>query len=285
MNVEVIAMKIYQLHRFLKLLIMYIKLLPVFIFILAMACQTVPITGRQQLNLVPSDTVLGMSNSEYREFLSKHKVITNTPEAQMVQRVGQNIRHSVERFFMQNNLSERLKGYNWEFNLVDGKSINAWCMPGGKVVVYTGILPVAKDDAGLAVVVGHEIAHAVAQHGDERMSQGLLAQMGGVALATALSSKPQETNQLFMAAYGIGTQVGVLMPYSRLQESEADRLGLIFMAMAGYDPRTAIDFWKRMALQKEGASIPEFLSTHPADQTRIRNIEKLIPEAMRYYKS
>jgi predicted Zn-dependent protease len=157
-------------------------------------------------------------------------------------------------------------------------------MPGGKVVVYSGILPVAKDDAGLAVVVGHEIAHAVAQHGDERMSQGLLAQMGGIALATALSSKPKETNQLFMAAYGIGTQVGVLMPYNRLQESEADRLGLIFIAMAGYDPHTAIDFWKRMSAKKEGGFLPEFLSTHPADETRIRNMEKLIPEAMQYYR-
>ena len=278
-------MKIYQLHRLCNLVINYLKFFPVLIFFLLIACQTVPITGRQQLNLVSSDTVLGMSDSEYRDFLSKHKIITNTPEAQMVQKVGQKIQHSVESFFAQKNLSERLKGYQWEFNLVEDKSVNAWCMPGGKVVVYTGILPVAKDDVGLAVVVGHEIAHAVAQHGDERMSQGLLAQMGGVALATALSSKPKETNQLFMAAYGIGTQVGVLMPYSRLQESEADRLGLIFMAMSGYNPRAAVDFWKRMAAKKEGASLPEFLSTHPADETRIRNLEKLIPEAMQYYKS
>ena len=261
------------------------KLFPILLIVLLFACQTVPITGRQQLNLVPSGTVLSMSNSEYRDFLSKHRIITNTPDAQMVQKVGQNIRHSVELFFAQNNLSERLTGYQWEFHLVEDKSINAWCMPGGKVVVYTGILPVAKDDAGLAVVVGHEIAHAVAQHGDERMSQALLAQMGGAALATALSTKPKETSQLFMAAYGLGTQVGVLLPYSRLQESEADRLGLIFMAMAGYDPHTAIDFWKRMASKKEGASPPEFLSTHPADETRIRNIEKLIPEAMQYYRN
>jgi predicted Zn-dependent protease len=259
-------------------------LLSFFLILSVTACQTVPITGRQQLNLVSSDTVLSMSNSEYRDFLSKHKIITNTPEAQLVQKVGRNIQHSVEVFFAQNNLSDRLTGYQWEFNLVEDKSINAWCMPGGKVVVYTGILPVARDDAGLSVVVGHEIAHAVAQHGDERMSQSLLAQMGGVALATALSSKPTETNQLFMAAYGIGTQIGVLMPYSRLQESEADRLGLIFMAMAGYDPHTAIDFWKRMA-SKQGTSLPEFLSTHPADETRIRNLEKLIPEAMRYYRN
>ncbi len=242
-------MKIYQLHRLCNLIKNYLKLFPVIIS--CFYCVSISSNHRKAaIESRSSGTVLSMSNSEYGEFLSKNKVITNTPEAQMVQQVGQNIQHSVERFFAQNNLSERLKGYHWEFNLVEGKSVNAWCMPGGKVVVYTGILPVAKDDVGLAVVVGHEIAHAVAQHGDERMSQGLLAQMGGVALATALSSKPKETNQLFMAAYGIGTQVGVLMPYSRLQESEADRLGLIFMAMAGYDPRAAVDFWKRMAAKK-----------------------------------
>lgn len=255
-----------------------------FIIVLFIACQTVPITGRQQLSLVPSETILGMSYNNYSEFLSKHKVITNTEDAQMVKMVGQNIQHAVETFFSQNNLSDRLRGYRWEFNLIEDKNINAWCMPGGKVVVYSGILPVAKDDAGLAVVVGHEIAHAVAQHGDERMSQGLLAQMGGVALSTALSQKPKETTNLFMTAYGLGTQVGVLLPYSRLQESEADRLGLIFMAMAGYDPHNAIDFWKRMSSAKQGASPPEFLSTHPADESRMRNIEKLIPEAMQYYR-
>jgi predicted Zn-dependent protease len=225
-----------------------------------------------------------MSYTNYNQFLSKHKVITNTDDTQMVKRVGQKIQYAVERFFSQNNLSDRLKGYKWEFNLIEDKSINAWCMPGGKVVVYTGMIPVAKDDAGLAVVVGHEIAHAVAQHGDERMSQGLLAQMGGVALSTALSQKPKETTNLFMTAYGLGAQVGVLLPYSRLQESEADRLGLIFMAMAGYDPHTAVDFWKRMASAKQGASPPEFLSSHPADESRIRNIEKLMPEAMQYYR-
>ena len=157
-------------------------------------------------------------------------------------------------------------------------------MPGGKVVVYTGILPIAKDDKGLAVVMGHEIAHAVANHGDERMSQGLITQMGGVALSTALASQAKQTTDLFMAAYGIGTQVGVLLPYGRLQESEADRLGLIFMAMAGYDPHEAPEFWKRMSAGKQGAAPPEFLSTHPADATRIRNIEQQMAEAMAYYK-
>jgi predicted Zn-dependent protease len=189
----------------------------------------------------------------------------------------------VERYFHEHNLSGRLKGYKWEFNLVEDKEINAWCMPGGKVVVYTGILPVAKDETGLAVVMGHEIAHAVAQHGDERMSQALLAEMGGMALSLALSQNPSQTNDLYLAAYGAGATVGVLLPYSRLQESEADRLGLIFMAMAGYDPRAAVDFWKRMAASKKGGAAPEFLSTHPADSKRINNIEKLIPEAMSYY--
>ena len=157
-------------------------------------------------------------------------------------------------------------------------------MPGGKVAVYTGILPIAKNETGIAVVMGHEISHAVAKHGDERMSQGLVTQMGGMLLAEALSQKPEETVNLFMTAYGLGTQVGVLLPYSRLHESEADRLGLIFMAMAGYDPHEAVDFWQRMSQAKQGASPPEFLSTHPADATRIRNIRQLIPEAMTYYR-
>jgi len=167
---------------------------------------------------------------------------------------------------------------------VEDKQINAWCMPGGKVVVYTGILPVAQGEAGLAVVMGHEIAHAIAEHGNERMSHGLLAQFGGMALEEALSSQAGATKQLWMSVYGVGAQYGALLPYSRLQENEADRLGLIFMAMAGYDPNAAAPFWQRMASQKGGAAPPEFLSTHPSDATRIENIKRLIPEAMGYYK-
>lgn len=255
------------------------------LLIFLFSCQTVPITGRQQLSLVPSETILSMSSGEYKDFLSKHKVIENTEQAQMVKRVGRGIGHAVERYFSEHNMAGRLRDYRWEFNLVEDKQVNAWCMPGGKVVVYTGILPIARDDAGLAVVMGHEIGHAVANHGDERMSQGLIAQMGSLALSAALSEKPAQSRELFMTAYGVGMQVGVLLPYSRIQESEADHLGLIFMAMAGYDPRTAADFWRRMAESKKGGSPPEFLSTHPADETRIRNIERLIPEAMTYYES
>jgi predicted Zn-dependent protease len=251
---------------------------------LVIACQTVPLTGRQQLSFIPAGQILSMSATSYKDFLSQHTVVTDTEDAGMVKRVGASIQHAVERYFSENNLSGRLEGYAWEFNLVDDKAVNAWCMPGGRVVVYTGILPVAKDDKGLAVVMGHEIAHAVAKHGDERMSQGLIAQMGGVALSTALANKPKQTTDLFMTAYGVGTQVGVLLPYGRLQESEADRLGLIFMAMAGYDPHEAPELWKRMSAEKQGAAPPEFLSTHPADATRIRNLEKQMDEAMSYYR-
>jgi len=225
-----------------------------------------------------------MSFQSYSEYMSKNTTITDTDDARMVKRVGQRIQHAVEKYFSEHNMPNRLEGYKWEFNLIADKSINAWCMPGGKVAVYSGILPIAKNETGLAVVMGHEIAHAVAKHGDERMSQGLITEMGGMLLAEGLSKKPEETANLFMAAYGIGTQVGIMLPYSRFHESEADRLGLIFMAMAGYNPREAVDFWKRMAEAKQGASPPEFLSTHPADATRIRNIEQLIPEAMTYYR-
>ncbi len=249
-----------------------------------LSCQTVPITGRQQLSLLPADTVLSMSFASYKEFMGKHKVVRDTDDARTVRRVGQRIQSAVERYFSGHGMSERLKGYQWEFNLVEDKEINAWCMPGGKVVVYTGILPVTRDEAGLAVVLGHEISHAVAGHGDERMSQGLVAQMGGLALSVALSQQPKETNDLFLAAYGIGVQVGALLPYSRLHESEADQLGLIFMAMAGYDPHSAVEFWKRMAASKKGGAPVELLSTHPADATRIKNIESHLPDAMTYYR-
>jgi predicted Zn-dependent protease len=236
------------------------------------------------LDLIPAATMLPMSYTSYKDFLSKNQVVQNTPEAEMVKRVGARTAKAVEQYFAQNNLSDRLKGYEWEFNLVNDQQANAWCMPGGKVVVYSGILPLTQDENGLAVVMGHEISHAVAQHGDERMSQGLIAEMGGVALAAALSEKPAQTQQLFMTAYGVGSQVGVLLPYSRKQESEADQLGLIFIAMAGYDPRGAVPFWQRMAASHQGGKPPVLLSTHPADTKRIEDIQKNMPEAMKYYK-
>ncbi len=259
------------------------SLLLVLLFSLS-ACSTVPITGRTQLNLIPGQSMLSMSLQQYDQFLKEHKVSTDQLQTATVRRVGANIQHAVERYFATSGLSQYLNNYTWEFNLVEDPQVNAWCMPGGKVVVYSGILPVARGDAGLAVVMGHEIAHAIAEHGNKRMSQGLLAQMGGVALSTALSTRSAETQQLWMSVYGVGAQYGAILPYGRMQESEADHLGLIFMAMAGYDPNEALVFWERMAAQKRGQAPPEFLSTHPSDVTRIENIRRLIPEAMQQYK-
>ncbi len=247
------------------------------------ACETVPVTGRRALVLIPNSEMLSMSFNQYGDFMKKNPPSKDQAATRMVQTVGTRIQHSVEQFFAQQNMSDRLNGYQWEFNLVDNKEANAWCMPGGKVVVYSGILPITKDETGLAVVLGHEISHAVANHGSERMSQGLLAQFGSAALGELVKDKPAETQQIWMTAFGVGAQYGALLPFSRVQESEADHLGLIFMAMAGYDPRTAVDFWQRMA-QQGGAKPPEFLSTHPSDATRIQKVREELPEALRYYK-
>jgi len=251
--------------------------------LLIAGCSTVPVTGRSQLNLIPDGEILAMSFQEYNTFLQQHTLSKDAAKSAMVKRVGTRIQKAVESYFAQKGLTGELSGYRWEFNLVEDPQINAWCMPGGKVVVYTGILSVTQDEPGLAVVMGHEIAHAVAEHGNERMSQALLQQAGGVALAVAMQNEPAETRNLWMAAYGVGSQVGVMLPFSRTQESEADRLGLIFMSMAGYDPRVAPEFWKRMAA-KGGQKPPEFLSTHPADETRIRQINEWMNEALQYYK-
>jgi predicted Zn-dependent protease len=257
---------------------------PILIGLLVIACSTVPVTGRRQLNIIPSSEINALSFQQYSDFIKQNKLSANVEQSTLVKNVGQNIQHSVEQYFADRQMSSSLKDYRWEFNLVEDSTVNAWCMPGGKVVVYTGILPITNDATGLAVVMGHEIAHAVANHGNERMSQGLLETMGGMALAKALENKPEQTRNLFMTAYGVGAQVGVLLPYSRLQESEADHLGLIFMAMAGYDPRLAVDFWQRMSNHFKGSAPPEFLSTHPSDETRIKKIQELVPEAMQYYK-
>lgn len=248
-------------------------------------CSSVPITGRSQLNLIPASTLNSMSFQQYDEFIGSAQLSENQAQVNMVKRVGVNIQHAVERYFAQKGKSGALSDYRWEFNLVEDPAINAWCMPGGKVVVYSGLLPVAKNEAGLAVVMGHEIAHAIAEHGNERMSQQMLASAGGLALGEIIKDKSQDTQNLMMAAYGAGAQVGVLLPFSRKHEAEADHLGLIFMAMAGYDPNEAVGFWQRMAAQKQGGAPPEFLSTHPSDESRIKNLKKLIPEAMQYYNA
>jgi predicted Zn-dependent protease len=255
------------------------------ILVLVAVCAHVPITGRRQLSLIPSSTMLSMSFQQYDEFLNSHQLSRNRVQTRMVRRVGGRIQHAVETYFAAEGMSRELEGYEWDFNLVDSEDANAWCMPGGKVVVYTGILPVTKDETGLSVVMGHEVAHAIAKHGNERMSQLLIAQLGGTALSKALEKEPEKTRQLWMTAYGVGAQLGAILPYSRLHEKEADRLGLTFMAMAGYNPNEAVAFWQRMAEMKGGVAPPEFLSTHPSDETRIREIRKALPEAMQYYRA
>ncbi len=252
--------------------------------VLAAGCTTVPLTGRRQLIILPQSEMLSMSFQEYGDFLKKNPPSSDRTGTEMVVRVGTRIQRGVEQFFASRGMSSKLSGYKWEYHLVESKEVNAWCMPGGKVVVYSGLLPVAKDEAGLAVVMGHEIAHAVAEHGNERMSQGLIAQLGGVALETALQQKPQQTRALWMSAFGVGAQYGALLPFSRIQESEADHLGLIFMAMAGYDPHAAPTFWERMSQSGGGKAPPELLSTHPSDASRLQKIQQEIPEAMTYYR-
>ena len=248
-------------------------------------CTDVAITGRKQLNLVPDSYINSMALESYNKFLKdpENKLSTDVEKTAMVQRVGVRIADAVEKYMKDNYMSDKIAGYNWEFNTVDSNDKNAWAMPGGKVVVYTGILEIAQDDTGLAVVMGHEIAHAIAKHGSERMSQSLLVLAGGVALDQAMKDDSSGRRTAFMTAYGVGTTVGLMLPYSRTHENEADRLGLIFMAMAGYNPEAAVGFWERMAADKEGAQMPEFLSTHPAGATRIQNIKNNLYEAMPYY--
>jgi predicted Zn-dependent protease len=252
--------------------------------IAGVSCSTVPLTGRKQLNLVPESEMLSTSVQQYGDFVKKNPVSTNRQGQELVRTVGTRIQHAVEEYMGANGLADRLKGYAWEYTLVESNEVNAWCMPGGKVVVYTGILPLTKNEEGLAVVLGHEIAHAIAEHGNERMSQQMVTQFGGAALSELLKSKPAETQQLWMGVFGAGAQFGVLLPYSRTHESEADHLGLIFMAMAGYDPNGALEFWQRMAAAGKGKAPPEFMSTHPADETRIAQIQQNLPEALKYYR-
>nr|NQU91281.1 M48 family metallopeptidase [Bacteroidota bacterium] len=262
--------------------IAFIALTALSIYILP-SCTTVPLSGRQQLNLLPESELVAMSVTSYGDFIREHKVSGNRQQVEMVKRTGNNISKAIAEYLNEQGIGNRIAGYEWEYTLVEEDVPNAWCMPGGKVVVYSGILPYTKTEAGLAVVMGHEIAHAIARHGNERMSQAMLIQTGGLALSAYLQEKPAETQQLFMAAYGIGTTVGISLPYSRSHETEADKLGLIFMAIAGYDPAEAVEFWKRMAASG-GQKPPEFLSTHPSDQTRINNLQAFLPEARKYYR-
>jgi len=248
------------------------------------SCTTVAVTGRKQLNLISGQQMLGLSSSQYEEVLRTSQLSTDKKQVEMIKRVGERIKGAVEGYMASINRSGDLAGFNWEFNLIrNDTTVNAWCMPGGKVVFYTAILPICRDETGVAVVMGHEVAHAVANHGAERMSEQLLAQVGLEAIGTVIGDNPTLAQDALFQAIGAGTQLG-LLKFSRTHESEADRMGLIFMAMAGYDPAQAPEFWKRMAANSGGASVPQILSTHPADETRIADLNKWLPEAQKYYK-
>jgi Zn-dependent protease with chaperone function len=255
-----------------------------FVALLQSSCQKVPITGRKQLNLVPNALIESMALTEYDSILTAtHVLPASNPETQMVLNVGSRIQIAVEDYMNQNGLGKQIRGFKWEYNLIDENVVNAWCMPGGKVVVYTGLLAVTQNETALAVVLGHEIAHAIARHGNERMSEALLIQMGGLILEEALKEKKQETQLLFLSLYVVGSNLAVALPNSRMQESEADKLGLIFMSMAGYDPSEAISFWQRMSSMNKANHVPEFLSTHPSDETRIKRLSALVPEIKAKY--
>ena len=249
------------------------------------ACSTNAVTGRKQLSLFPESTLQAEAVTQYQSFLSQNKVVSASAskDAEMVRRVGSRIATAITTYYKNKGLAKELEGYDWQFNLVQDDQVNAWCMPGGKVVVYTGLLPITQNEAALSIVLGHEILHAVAQHGNERMSQVALAQGLEVA-GNIFTQNNQKANSIFNSVFAPGAQVGVLLPNSRKQEYEADRFGMIFAAMAGYNPNEAVPFWQRMANASQGNKPPEFLSSHPADDNRIENIKKYLPEALKYYK-
>ena len=246
---------------------------------LMISCATNPLTGKKTLNFVSNSELFPSSFQEYGTFLKENKVITGTADARRVESVGMKIKVAAEKYLAYLGQTQYLNDYRWEYKLVDSKEVNAWCMPGGKIVVYSGILPITKDDAGLATVMGHEVSHALANHGAQRMSASQLQSLGAVGVAVATGSQSAEKQQMWQQYYGIGSQVGVMLPYSRSHETEADKIGLTLMAIAGYNPDDAISFWTRMSANSNGQAPPEFLSSHPSDATRIANLKAMVPEA------
>ncbi|WP_276165921.1 M48 family metallopeptidase [Zobellia alginiliquefaciens] len=247
------------------------------LFLGVAACKTNPFTGKKVLNFYPNSQIFPTAFAQYDQFLTENKVVENSAEAKMITKVGQRISSAAERWLSANGYSGYLQDYKWEYNLVADETVNAWCMPGGKIVFYTGILPICDGERGVAVVMGHEVAHALADHGAQRMSAGTLQQLGAVAGNVAIQD-PQK-REMFNQAYGVGSQVGVMLPFSRSHETEADRIGLQIMAIAGYDPKEAAELWKRMKANSGGEAPPEFMSTHPSNDTRINNLTEWAPAA------
>ena len=253
------------------------SIITVLTLILFLSCSTNPFTGKKTLALVPNSQLFPTAFAQYNQFLGENKVVTGTAQSEMITRVGQRIAVAAERWLNANGNQGYLKDYKWEYNLVDDNTVNAWCMPGGKIVFYTGILPVAENEAAIAAIMGHEVAHALANHGQQRMSAGLLQQ--GAAVAGNIAIKDEKSRNAFNQYYGVGSQVGLMLPFSRSHETEADRIGLYLTAIAGYNPDEAANLWRRMAKASGGQAPPEFLSTHPANQTRIDNLTALAPTA------
>lgn len=244
------------------------------------ACKTNPFTGEKNLNFVSNEQIFPAAFQQYQEVLSENEVVRNTPEARMLNDVGQKIASAAKRYLDANGYQGYLEDYEWEFSLIkDDETINAWAMPGGKIAFYTGIMPIAKHETGVAAIMAHEVAHALADHGAQRMSAAQLQQLGAVAGSIAVSGRSESTQQIFQQAYGVGTTVGVMLPFSRSHETEADRIGLTLMALAGYEPMEAANLWRRMQQASSGQQPPEFLSTHPSSERRIQNIEKWASEA------
>ena len=251
--------------------------------LLLAGCSSVPLTGRKQVLLVSDQEVLASSLTQYNDYIKTATKSTDKAKSAMVTRVGQRIAAATEQYLRENGMADEVKNFSWEFNLVKDPQVNAFCMPGGKIVVYEGLLPLVASEDELAVVVGHEVAHAVAKHSNERMSQQLMAQYGAALLGVAVSDKSAAVQKAASAVYGIGAQYGVMLPFSRKHESEADYMGLVFMTMAGYNPDVAVNFWKKMSAGS-GGSTPEFMSTHPSDATRIADIQKALPAIKAKYQ-
>ena len=251
------------------------------VFLLLTGCGSVPLTGRKQVLLVSDQEVLSSSLTQYGDYMKSATKSTDKAKSEMVTRVGKKIAAATEAYLKANGMESEIKNFQWEFNLVKDNQVNAFCMPGGKIVVYEGLLPLVASDDELAVVLGHEVAHAVAKHSNERMSQQLMTQYGAAILGQAVSDKSATVQTLASTVYGVGAQYGVMLPFSRKHESEADYMGLVFMAMAGYNPEVAVNFWQKMSAGK-GGSTPEFMSTHPSDATRINDIKRYLNEIEKY---
>nr|WP_314634731.1 M48 family metallopeptidase [uncultured Porphyromonas sp.] len=256
--------------------------------LLLSSCGSVPITGRRQLNLVSDGEILSASATQYKQFISQSQLSSNTTYNAKVTQVGRRLAAATNAYLKQNGYESMLSSLSWEFNVVDSKQVNAFCMPGGKIVVYTGLLNLVGNgphsDDELAAVMGHELSHALAKHANERISNQLLLQAGGQILGAAVNTRSQLLGGLINQAYGLGAQVGVMLPFGRKQEYEADKMGLVLMAMAGYDPRYAVNFWQKMSASKGGAQQNELLSTHPSDANRIKEIQAYLPNALKYYQ-